>query len=561
MKNKLSSSIYAIFLILVVVLFTNRFDNDGWFLLNSGRYVEEFGCPHVEPFTIHEDFHFVMPQWLFALGLWKLYKAGGMPAMLGYNWLISFLYCWLFSRLVKLQVKHFSGFTFLFFIFWLFLIVFGYVSQRPQTMSGMIFLLEIYFLERFAHQGQMPHILIPIFFILSTLLINLHGTLWPMFTIFLLPYVFEALVGPCLPFGRWELAWKTRDFLALFASVLTGGFLNPYGTESMTYVFKSFGYAEINKLVSEMHPLTLNFEFPYSSIFMVLLFVCTAIYARHSLPLRQQLLTLGTGFMALQANRSCLLFLLAGVFPLAGLLPQGISSEKDSSGYTWPRTQRMVLLMAVAAITGTIALFNRTPVAGNRLFLFCVTFLFFAMLFLHNFWILWKNKNRAGTLKENSRRVFCSLILMFLTPFSTVYIRIPRANPFLAKGVDVIQQDAHGTSICLWTGYNDGGYTEFRGIPSYIDPRAEVFKPKLNHQKDVMEEYCSLIFGKLDYRDFVTRYPFTHFLTTDLDPLYVNLKNDPQFELLWDSEEDQEVQEKATEVEKKKKVRIYKWRD
>ena len=57
MKNKLSSLIYAIFLILVVVLFTNRFDNDGWFLLNSGRYVEQFGIPHVEPFTIHQNFH------------------------------------------------------------------------------------------------------------------------------------------------------------------------------------------------------------------------------------------------------------------------------------------------------------------------------------------------------------------------------------------------------------------------------------------------------------------------------------------------------------------------
>lgn len=30
--------------------------------------------------------------------------------------------------------------------------------------------------------------------------------------------------------------------------------------------------------------------------------------------------------------------------------------------------------------------------------------------------------------------------------------------------------------------------------------------------------------------------------------------------VLWDSEEDDEIQEKATEVEKKKKVRVYKWR-
>lgn len=561
MKNKLSSFIYAIFLILVVVIFTNRFDNDGWFLLNSGRYVEEFGLPHVEPFTIHKGFHFVMPQWLFALGLWKLYRAGGMLAMLGYNWVMAAVFYGVYARLVKLQTGKLTVPVRLFLLFWIFLLSAGFLLQRPQTMSGLTFLLEIYLLEKSAKQDRMPRFLIPVFFLLSVLLVNVHATLWPMFTIFLLPYVCEALVGPRLSFGRWELTWKPKDFLGLFAAVLAGGFLNPYGTEAMTYVFKSFGYADINKLVSEMHPLALDLESPYIVLLFALLFGCTALYARHSLPLRQQLLALGTGFMALQANRSCLLFLLAGIFPLAGMLPQTISSEKGSDGYTWPRTRRMVLLMSAAAVMGIAALFAKTPIADNRYVLFWGTFLLFALLSVGSLWNLWKNRLQADTLKQNGRMVFCCLALMLLVPFSTAYIRMPRANPFLAKGVDVIQQDAAGSSICLWTGYNDGGYTEFRGIPSYIDPRAEVFKPKLNHQKDVMEEYCSLIFGKLDCRDFVTRYPFTHFLTTDLDPLYVNLKNDPRFELLWDSEEDQEVQEKATEVEKKKKVRIYKWRD
>lgn len=561
MKNKLSSLIYAIFLILVVVLFTNRFDNDGWFLLNSGRYVEQFGIPHVEPFTIHKGFHFVMPQWLFALGLWKLFKTGGMVAMLGYNWLIAVIYYWLFSRLVKLQVKFFSYTTFLFLGVWLFLISAGYISQRPQTMSGLIFLVEIYLMERFSSQKQMPRFLIPVFFLFSVLLINLHATLWPMFSIFLLPYVCEALVGPHLPFGRWELTWNGRDFLLLFMAVLAGGFLNPYGTEAMTYVFKSFGYKEINSLVSEMQPLSLDFGFPYLVIILVLLFGCTAMYARHSIPFRQQLLALGTGFMALQANRSSLLFLLAGVFPLAGILPQYKVKNKKTAEYSWPRTRRMVLLMAAAAIMGVGALFTKTPVSDNRHYLFLSSFTLFALFSIFVFWRLWKNRMHPNTLKQNSRMVFCCLGLMLFVPFSTAYFRTPRANPFLAKGVEVIQQDAAVSPICLWTGYNDGDYAEYKGIPSYIDARAEVFKPKLNQQKDVMNEYYSLIIGQLDYRDFVTRYPFTHFLTTDLDPLYVNLKNDPRFELLWDSEEDQEVQEKATEVEKKKKVRIYKWRD
>lgn len=30
MKNKMGSLVYAFLMILVVVIFTNRFDNDGW---------------------------------------------------------------------------------------------------------------------------------------------------------------------------------------------------------------------------------------------------------------------------------------------------------------------------------------------------------------------------------------------------------------------------------------------------------------------------------------------------------------------------------------------------
>ena len=77
---------------------------------------------------------------------------------------------------------------------------------------------------------------------------------------------------------------------------------------------------------------------------------------------------------------------------------------------------------------------------------------------------------------------------MLMFPFSVAWIPALRANLVLAKSVDIIQQDAGGNSICLWTGYDDGPYAEFQGIPCYMDTRAEVFQAKLNHQKDVMEE-------------------------------------------------------------------------
>ena len=560
MKNKMGSLVYAFLMLFVVVIFTNRFDNDGWFLLNSGRYVEQFGIPHVEPFTIHQNFHFVMHQWLFDLGLWKLYKLGGLKAMIAYNWIMAALFLFVYIRLVKLKVGQISGAVRFFLLLWLLLMSMGYLFQRPQTMSGLIFLLEICLLEKSSKRDRMPRFLVPVFFLLSALLSNLHGAMWPMFTVFLLPYACEALAGPKLPFGRWELTWQARDFFLLLTAVLAGGFCNPYGTEAMTYAFHSYGYHEINQLISEMHPLCLDFGTPFMVMIFTLLFICTVCYARHSLPLRQQLLALGTGFMALQATRSSLLFLLAGLFPLAEILANHKFQQTDDSSYAWSRARRMVALMVLAAIAGSAALFQQTKIPEGRGALFFGSFILLALMTLWSLWRLWKTHNQKETLKENIRMFFALVVMMLMIPFSVAWFQPPREDVVLSKSVEVIKQDAGSNPICLWTGYNDGPYAEFQGIPCYMDARAEVFKPKLNHQKDVMEEYCSLLWGKLDYRDFVTRYPFTHFLTTDLDPLYVNLKNDPRFELLWDSEEDDEIQEKATEVEKKKKVRVYKWR-
>ena len=57
-------------------------NNDAWFLLNCGRYVESYGIPHIEPFTLHEGWHYVMQQWLIAIGLGNIYSAVGTAGLI-----------------------------------------------------------------------------------------------------------------------------------------------------------------------------------------------------------------------------------------------------------------------------------------------------------------------------------------------------------------------------------------------------------------------------------------------------------------------------------------------
>ncbi|MFQ8643288.1 MAG: hypothetical protein ACLR92_03290, partial [Bacilli bacterium] len=49
-------------------------NNDSWFLFNYGSYVLENGFPTIEPFTMHENFSFVMQQWLSAIIFYLTYS-------------------------------------------------------------------------------------------------------------------------------------------------------------------------------------------------------------------------------------------------------------------------------------------------------------------------------------------------------------------------------------------------------------------------------------------------------------------------------------------------------
>ena len=75
----------------------------------------------------------------------------------------------------------------------------------------------------------------------------------------------------------------------------------------------------------------------------------------------------------------------------------------------------------------------------------------------------------------------------------------------------------------------EGGYSEYRGIKSYIDPRAEVFLKANNHQKDIFQEYYALqATGQLTPEEFLKRYSFTHLLVNQKDDLYPYLQSHPQ---------------------------------
>jgi hypothetical protein len=513
-------------------------DNDVWFILNSGRYVLANGIPVNEPFTIHEGLHFVMQQWLTDVIYWEIYRYAGTGGLLAMLHIVAIALIYAYYRLAKLVSRGNEHTAIVLSMFMGVFVCLSFIRTRPQILSSLIFILEILCLESYLQTRKKKYILLlPL---LSLLLINLHAAMWPMLLVFLLPYLAETLIQKKLPrqFAA-EQVLEVRIFLMAAGLILLSGFINPYGWEAMTYVFRSYGYEEINMVVGEMNAFTI--QMPIEKIYGAIFLGIILLYARKSLPVRFLFLTAGTMYMALTAFRSIFLFTVVGTFPVAFIYRhwKGLRDKENNEQQKKTKKIRSILI-GLLTVTLILVIFKRHEEIYDSIIQYHAGCLYlivsgFVMALLAELY-RW-NKH---SFKQHLQRICCIFILCSLTGgiFSLMgnKIRTFQERKPEETAVEYLIQQDDATDILLWTNYNNGGYAEFMGIKCYIDPRAEIFLKTNNQQKDIFHEYVSLENGKLYYKEFIDRYHFTYYLTEDSDILYTYLANDPDYQIVYEDE-------------------------
>ena len=450
------------------LIVTLHMDNDIWFLLNSGRYVLQHGIPFLEPFTLHQNFSFLMQQWLSAVAFWGVYSTLGSAGVIA---LIFLVFVATVAVVVSLTRRLSGGNPVAMFFASLFTsaALKTVMVTRPMSFTLLILAIELYLLERFISEKKWKFLLpLPI---LSALLINLHAAMWPIQFVILLPYLIDSFSFKFL-FLEGQGYPKRYLFPAVGAMALAG-FLNPYGLDAMTYVFRSYGFAEIG-MVIEMQPADINQG--SGMVIFGLFFIILAIYMlkkNRTTRLRFALLSLGTAVLALSSIRSFALFAICGIFSLSYLLrdaklPQGRMQSQKSV------LKLRAVLIALVAVTVCMLLVQRVQ----------------------------------QTVEQGEA-------------------------PEVSRAVEYLLTREDTDNMTLYSGYNDGGYVEFMGLKPYIDPRAEVFVEKNNHAKDVMKEYYELQYGKVYYKDVLDSYAFTHLLVSRSDILSVYLPRDAAYECIY----------------------------
>lgn len=484
---------------------------DAWFMMNCGRYVETYGIPHVDPFSFHAGLHYVMQQWLFDVFLWKLYAFTGLDGLIAYSFLSQVVILLAFCGLLWTISKGNRPLIAVISIPVSFYLARGFATQRPWTVSCLLFLCEIWLLERY--RGTPKKWIFGVFFVLSALSVNVHAAMWPMLLVFLLPYAADALFRKrATSFFACEDGWGIRAIGAFSLIILLGGFLNPYGWEGMQYGLLTYGQESIAYAVTEMHALSVKMSL--GLIVIPLILALTAFYARHLVPLRLVLLSAGTAFMALSAGRNVMLFMLFGFLGVAWFY-------RDKKIPACTVSSKSIFIM-VAVATGSLLLswqtlleiFQQHPF---EVFLYLALPILFAIFFRHTKWFCY----------------FCFVIL-FISPITLQYGQKVGVAKGLQEATKIIQEDNPNAKIVA--DCTDGSYAGFYGIPCYYDTRCDAFIKESNWKKDYMKERNNLKRGALYYKDFLASYPeVTHVLTHGQDLLFEYLNHDPDFELIYDS--------------------------
>ena len=472
---------------------------DTRFVINLGRYILENGFPYVDPFTIHENLQLVAQQWLSGIIFWEVYKNFGNDGFLFVDCLVGAAAVLIYWRLCLFVSGGNKALSFA-ISFLVANLIAPMIVPRPHILSALLLLIEVFFLEKFTRTED-AKFLIPLPLV-SVALINFHAAVWLI-----------SLVV-CLPFLFVKNFRHIKFLLAAMVGIFLCGFMNPYGFDAMTYVFRSYGIEIINENIPEMFtPSAHGFQGKFFYLVEALLIFSLA---RFKIPYRYIFLCGGLTFMAIMHGRNLILFYLLATFPLA-FVWKDFSLEKyfakTDDGGCKNRKLLTIFFFLLLLVNTTIITIVLKDYLEEISLLFEILFFATTLFALYTLLIL-KVDGRIihpAILPRKNLSLLGTGLILFVIFFLTVADTQKELPKPYTEAMEFLLRSERPENISLYVSQGAGGLAGNFGIKYYIDSRSEVFIDANNGRKNILEEYLDFTRGQIYYKDFFRRYNFKLF--------------------------------------------------
>ncbi len=525
--------------------------NDTFYTIKIGEHILEKGIDFQDPFSWHENLPYTYPHWAYDTGIYLIYHLGEMTPIadggMFFIYLSTVILACLLGILLYVTIYKISKNPLLsFFLAMIAMYLLkDFIAARAQLVTFNLFLLAILCIENFLQTKKKRYAISII--LISIIIANVHVAVWPFFFVLFLPYLAEYIIASMLdanlvskfilfyhkdkirdlerklakgkkeekkkrleerleqekknlliaqekeekivekekqkrenPFRLKIQKRKAAKWLILIMCICAfTGLCTPLKDAPYTYLIKTM-QGNTMQNISEHQPLTLYND--KETMIVLTIVLAILIFTDIKIKLADFFMLTGLIFLSFMSRRQTSLLVLIGVVIFAKWIQYFIQKYDPEGNF-----KCMKLMTTLLGKIFTIAL---------------VVLLCFVMI---------KPKIKDKFINESKYPV--------------------AAATWILENLDV-------ENIRLYNEYNYGSYLLFRGIPVFIDSRADLYAPEFNKTKeqegrDIFSDYMNISSIGTYYETKFEKYEITHVIVVNNAKLNLFLTRDEHYKELY----------------------------
>ena len=493
----------AIFCICVTPI---TLQNDTYYTIKIGELIKNNGIDMMDHFSWHENLSYTYPHWLYDLCTYFIYAIGGFKGIYIITCALSVI-LGISIFLVNSKLTKNKSISFIITIGAIYVLK-PYIAARAQLVTFILFIWEIFFIEKFIENRKIGYGIGLI--IISVLIANLHVATWPFFFVLFLPYIAEyliSLISDIIIYKKdrklvikykikvaqkknnlervGELQTKLNEledknikikakredennsykliikrkknvkFLIIIMIICAfTGLLTPIGDTPYTYLYKTME-GNTTESISEHLPLTLinNNE----AMCILVIFLAILIFTKVKIRLSDLFMITGLCCLMFATRRQLSMLTLIGSVVLTRLIVEMIQIYTKNNGLKEfeEAFKHIGVVISLVLLIGIMGYDNIKPRLDDK---------------------------------------------------------FVDSKSYPVEACDYILENIDLSTAKFYNEYNYGSYMLFRGIPVFIDSRADLYAPEFsgNKDEDIFSDFINTSSISKFYEDTFEKYNITH---------------------------------------------------
>lgn len=554
--NKIKFNILAIFAIIIfsIALTPVTFQNDTYYTIAIGKDIVETGTIDMKDhFSWHEDLEYTYPHWLYDVGTYLVYQLGenigigGFTAIYILTVILSItLGLVIYMACVKISKHHITSFLITMGIMYL---LKNFITARAQLVTFILFALTVLFIEEFIASKKKRYAIGLI--IISILIANLHVAVWPFYFVLYLPYVAQymiALISTSKLGYKINKKFKENRLKSLEKAKLNKKEIKDLDEKiekiknKIIEIEKSHDKSEKSAEKRRNNPYKIVIEKQDAVKWLILIMVICAF----------------TGLLTPLGDTP---------YTYLSKTMEGNTMDNISEHQPLTLINNMEMIICIILVLGLIT-FTDTKIK------LCDLFMLGGLLYLS-----FMSRRQVSMFDIIGGIIFARIVASFfdkydaggeeklLKSINTIYgkaitilvvilisfnILKPKLddkfvdeNTYPVKASDYIIENVDLSTMKIYNEYNYGSYLLFRGIPVFVDSRADLYTPQFNGEKnddgkyegkDIFSDYINTSNIGVYYENKFEEYDITHVLIRKNSKLNMFIsRNDKYVELYGDN--------------------------